>query len=463
MATPRSLTDIINSLISSIAAKIPGISTRTGTVVRDVVIEAPAQEFSNSYIEISNAEDLTSLQNYNSFTTDELNSIASDYGLTRLLGVAATGTVIFRFRTLSDVSIPFGTKLTTLASANNIGVSFVTSQAIAIAQSDLPTYYNYVTSFYEVPVIVESSNVGTDNNVAAGTITNVISSVSNLDSVTNYLPTTGGTGDESNLLLAARIQVKREGNNIGTKSGYENVVNTDNRVIDSIVVSPNDVEMKRNEFGGSVDIYILGTALTGVIETQNWITGTTELIMLHQPVHSVASVTGSTNGILALNTDYTFGQDTSLYTKSSGSQDKIIFTATGLSKLVNGDVVTINYSYNKIIEDLQAIVDADTDHIMAADILIRESTEVLVDVSMNVTALSGYNKTNVMNDVITVITDNINSLMLNGDLQRSDLVAWAYEVAGVDKTDLNTLIPAADVIADRTEYLRAGTISVVVA
>jgi uncharacterized phage protein gp47/JayE len=459
----KSLNSIISELIGFITTAIPGISTRSGTVVRDVVVNAPAQEFSLAYTELDTVAQLSSLQNYNSFTIAQMDAVATDYGLTRLLGTNSLGTCIFRFKVLTDVSIPFGTQLSTTATSGSVVVNFIVSSAIFISQSDLPGYYNYSTGYYEVSASIESINVGSVNNVDASTITNIASSISNLDSVINNLPTTSGTDDESNQSLAARINVKRMGNNIGTKSGYENTINADNRVIDSIVVSPNDPEMQRNEFGGSIDIYILGTSLTSIDEAQVWSLGMTELVLEHQPVHTVGTVVGSSAGTLVSTTDYVFTKDVGLLAKSSESTDKIVFTATGLSKLAanNGQTITITYSYNKLIEDLQSAVDADTQHIITADILMREALEILVNVHMEVTVLSGYNKTTVQSDIQTNIGNYINAFFLNTDLYPSDLVGIAENTTGVDKVDIATLTPATDTIADRTSYLRAGTLTIV--
>lgn len=453
----KSLSTIISDLIGFISTAIPGISTRSGTSVRDIVIDSPAQEFEIAYTELDTVSQLSSLQNYNSFTTAQLDAVASDYGLTRLLGTKSIGTLVFRFRVLTAVNIPFGTQVSTIATSGSVVTNFIISSAISVSQADLPAYYNYATGFYEVTANIESLNLGSVNNVDANTITNISSSITNLDSVTNSLPTTDGTDDESNQSLAARISVKRAGNNVGTKSGYENVINADNRVTDSIVVSPNDPEMLRNEFGGSIDIYVLGTSLTSIDEAQVWSLGMTELIMEHQPVHTIGTIVGSSAGTLVSTTDYIFTQDVGLLTKSSGSSDKIVFTATGLAKLTNGETLTITYSYNKLIEDLQSAIDVDTEHIITADILIREANEVLVNISAQVTTLSGYNKTSVQGDIQTNIGNFLNAFFLNTDLAPSDIVGVIEATTGVDSVSLSTLVPSSNVIVDRTSYIRAGT------
>lgn len=460
----KNLTDIINDLIAYIVAKIPGISTRSGTVVKDVVIDSPAQEFESAYTEIDNVALLSSLQNYASFTTDQLNSVASDYGLTRLLGTKATGTIVFRFKALTDVNIPFNTRLSTAASTGVASVEFITSQTVIVSSANLPNYYNYLTSFYEVSVPIESSNIGASNNVAAGTITTVLSSISNLDSITNYLPTVNGTDDETNSSLSSRVQTKRLGNNIGTASGYETTVIADNRVLDSIVVGPNDTEMVRNEFGGSIDIYVLGTDLVQVSEAHTWNNTISEIVLNNQPIPTggIVSVTGALTGLLTLTTDYAFTKDIGVLANSSASSDKISFTAVGIPKLVAGGTqdITVVYSYNSLITDLQATLNIDTSHITASDVLIREANEILVNIYADVSTLSGYDKATIQAEIETALGTTINAFKLNTDLQPSDVVAIIAGVTGVDKVGLTTLQPNTDVIANKTQYLRVGTITI---
>ena len=461
----RSINDVISSMITYITGKISSLSTADGTVTKDVVINAPAQEFANVYTEINNVSQLASLSNYGFFTTDELNIIASDYGITRLTGTKSSGTIVFRFKAITDVNIPFGSRISTSSTTSINSIQFLTSTSIIVSSSQLSAYFNYLTNFYEVNVPIESVNTGAANNVSAGAINISNTSIPNLDSITNYLATTGGTDQESNQALANRIITKKLGNNIGTLPGYITTVQQDNRVIDAIDVGPNDPEMLRNEYGGSVDIYILGEDLQTATDLYTWTLGTQNIILQNQPVatsiiNPITSIVGSTVGTLTLNTDFTFVQDTSLLAISSESQDKIFLTSTGMSKLTNGEQLTTVYAFNKLIPDLQSVINQDSNKIVASDILVREANEILVNVYMDVSIITGYNSTSVMNSVITVITDNINALKLNQDIQRSDLVAWAYTVPGLDKVNLTTLLPTNDVIANKTAYLRAGTITI---
>jgi uncharacterized phage protein gp47/JayE len=454
-------------MITFIQSKLSTLSTSDGTVTKDVVISSPASEFANIYEEIDAISQLLTLSNYDSFTTEELDAIASDYGLTRLAGTKSTGTAIFRFRSVTNTVIPFGTRISSVGSTSASTVEFMTSLTTTISAAQMSVYLNYSTGFYEITVNIESINIGASNNVASAAINTCTSSITNLDSVINYLPTTGGTDQESNESLAGRIITKKLGNNIGTLTGYVNTVLADNRVLDAVAAGPNDSEMKRNEYGGSVDVYILGTELAQAQDAVISSLGQKDFILLSQPSLNPAgssfpiiSISGSVAGTLTMTLDYNFVKDTGLLAKSVSSQDKIRLTDTGLSKITSGETITINYDYDKLTNDMQAVIDADVSHITASDVLVREATEIPVDVTMEISISSGFDFTTVQSGVITIITDNLNALQLDDDLQRSDLVQWAYEVDGMDKVNLTTLIPAADVVCNKTQYLRAGTITI---
>ena len=97
----RDLTTIINDAIAFIQGKRPNIATFVGTVTRDVVIESPAQEFNNVYTELARTQKLQSVDFPDDQTEEELDALASNYGLQRLGGKQATGTITFQVRNFS--------------------------------------------------------------------------------------------------------------------------------------------------------------------------------------------------------------------------------------------------------------------------------------------------------------------------------------------------------------------------
>lgn len=322
MALPT-FSQVLANMLAFLQANRPDINTNTGTVVNDVVCSTVANEFSPE----SGTSDtgvypaILYTQELQAFATDaallipsDLDQIAANYGMTRLPGTAATGTITFRIRNYTTsspiVNVPAGTTVSTLSTTSTPAVSFVTTAGVTFTSSLAPSYFNPISGFYEQSTTIICQTIGTVGNVGVNTITSLVSSVPGIDSVTNSTASTGGTNVESNTAFAARIQIKLEGNNVGTQDGIISLMDTNPSVIEAVVVGPNDPAMTRNQFGGSVDVYIEGQILSTVVDTPQYsATGDQTFVLSHQPATSVSSITGIVNGspyTFVPNIDYAF-------------------------------------------------------------------------------------------------------------------------------------------------------------
>jgi uncharacterized phage protein gp47/JayE len=304
MALPT-FSQIVQSMLSFLQVSRPDINITTGTVVNDVVVSTVANQLSaqngtspSVYSSILYTQELQAfVDNASVLINADLDAIGANYGMTRLPGTQATGTLTFRIRSYTTSSpivvVPAGTTVSTLSTGSAPAASFSTTSGITFTPSLAPSYFNPATGFYEQSTTIICQSIGTVGNVGAATITSLVSSVSGIDAVTNTTSTTGGTDQESNSLFAGRIQIKLEGNNVGTPNGIISLVNTNPSVQEAIVVGPNDPDMQRDQFGGSVDVYIKGQILSTVFDIPMYSTTGSQIFVLnHQPALSVTSVTG---------------------------------------------------------------------------------------------------------------------------------------------------------------------------
>lgn len=516
MALPN-FSQIVNSMIAFLQGSRPDIATQTGSVVNDVVISTVANQLSPEsgvgtgvYPSILYTQELQAfVDNASVLTSSDLDQIGNNYGMTRLPGTQATGTITFRIRNYttssSIVTVPSGTVVSTLATSQSPAIAFATTAGVTFTPSLAPSYFNPVTGFYEQSTTIICQTIGAIGNVGAQTITSLVSSVSGIDTVTNNTAATGGTDIESNSAFAARIQIKLEGNNVGTPDGIISLVNTNPSVQQSIVVGPNDPEMQRDQFGGSVDVYIKGQILTTVSDIPLYsTTGTQQFVLLHQPALSVGSVTGIVSAVpytFVAGTDYKFVENpNSLFGGSTLSASYVdfnistFFTITFVSDLThlivnsssgmqsgdtihqgafsttittvtdsthiivgstagfgtgsatftgfkpdNNTVVTITYTYDSLIETLQALFEDNSNHIAASDILVREAIEAFINVTASIVVLPGYISGTVVANVQTNLTVYLNGLGLGAVIDLSDLVVVIEATPGVDSVNLTTL------------------------
>ena len=474
----RTLSEIIQSAIDFIKTKRADIGTAVGTVTRDVVIESPAQEFDQIFQEIERTQKIQSVEFADEVEDAELEALAANYGLARLGGKAATGTITFRIRTFtissSDVLVPTGTVVATQGANNVPQVSFVTTEPLLFQASLAPTFFNPDSGFFEATASIAAQVVGSTSNVAAATVVNLVSTVNGIDEITNTVATTGGADEESNTELGLRIQTKLSGNNIGTTEGISQLMAENENVTDSIVVTPNDPEMIRDEFGGEVDVYIIGTIVTAITDTIVYTTaGSQEFILQHQPASAVSSVEGIAGAApftFTQGVDFNFVLDTTtLLNGSIRLENKIVFNIGGTNP-DDSTSVDINYTYNSLIETLQLEVDKDENHIVTADVLVKEATEAEIDITADVTLFPGTSEPNAIADIQTAISTNIDALGLGDSIDRSDVVEFIESVASVDSVDLSTLIlikdgtplPAAEqrLLIQKTEFPRTNIITI---
>ena len=119
----------------------------------------------------------------------------------------------------SPVTVPVGTVVSTIGSTSAPQVTFATTTPITFTPALAPNYFNPSTGLYEQTTSIIAQSVGASGNVAAGTITRLVSGVTGISSIINNKATTGGTDVESNTAFASRIQIKLSGNNVGTPNG----------------------------------------------------------------------------------------------------------------------------------------------------------------------------------------------------------------------------------------------------
>lgn len=135
----------------------------------------------------------------------DVDSFVADFGLARLAGVRARGTVEFvkNSAAVTSILIPTGSIVQT---SSNPPLQFV------VIADTLQPNYSVVLSGYQlnagqtsVSVTVQCVEVGTQGNVSAGAINQIASSVSGIDNVANALGFTTGIDEEADVDLKNRF------------------------------------------------------------------------------------------------------------------------------------------------------------------------------------------------------------------------------------------------------------------
>lgn len=472
----KTAAQIIADAIVVIKQKQPLIDLSEGTLARDIGVEAFATELSNLYTDLDDTKDILFLANAADISTTDMDALAANYELTRLPAIQAIGSVVFGALSLPVGTITIGAGdgtggITILTQPDTDGtqVSFVTTETVYLTPT---TPINSLTGLYEVTAAIRAVTAGVIGNVGADTITQLSGAISGIDSVTNPIATTNGADIEDNTDLAARIILKFSGIVLGSKNAYNTLVRAISGVTDSLVVDPTSADTLRG--AGSIDIYLIGSTATSA--SQSVVRAAeTEVILTNQPVTSISAITGTAGGIATVfreNIDYVFIPDTTTVEAASiNAVDKIVWTGVIVPDL--GTTYIITYLYNKLIADVQDVVDLDENHVLGADVLIKQATEVLVDIAVSVSLLPGYTSGTALatttSAITTAITAFADTSVLGASLRQSDLIADIEAVTGVDyvAVPLTTFARrgstgAADIVATSKEYFRVDNASITV-
>lgn len=128
--------------------------------------------------------------------------------------------------------------------------------------------------------------------------------------------------------------------------------------------------------------------------------------------------------------------------------------------------ITIDYNINKLIKDVTLNVERTRP--INADVLVKESTPVGVDVEMNVVVLPEYvnNSVTVQENVKDAITSALNANSLGTTIDSSDLVYTAQGIEGVDRVRVmyfnraDTIGSVLSITAEKNQYIQANEVTV---
>lgn len=272
----KTFNQIVQNMINNMHDTMPDIDTKTGTFLRDVIIDPVSDEFSGLYADLKLMELRQSIL---TATDTDLDKLAANYFITRKTATNSYGKIRFYISNIDasalpeEILIPAGTIISTVATIVRPAISVSTLDSFYATKAkiqSLPIDANY-PYFYFIEVAAQSVSTGSSNNIGAGELIQQVNNINPAISfVKNPFSFSGGSDYEDDASLALRINLAISGANIGTKNGYLSYILKQNGVLDAKVVGAGDFMMRRDGGhldpqgkyvtgdGGMVDIYIRG-------------------------------------------------------------------------------------------------------------------------------------------------------------------------------------------------------------
>lgn len=352
MSAYKSFNEIVSIMIEQLKLVQPNLDTKPGTVSRDLFIDLPADQLEKLYRLVSLVSDK---QSPDTAIGTDLDRYASNYGIVRNSGSAATGIAVFTTNSLpTDIPIPSGSIVNAKSgiSFRTIGNYFFSvadrgRHAATASRMKRALQQVGISDRYAIEVPIQAVRPGTAGNIGNYQI---ISHQLDFDmNIINLSSTGGGSNQETDSQFRARISSVFSGANTGTANGYRNAILGVGGVSDTLVVQPGSSLMLRDGTevieindgtkriissgtGGKVDIYLLGKNLVEVSdsfiftdssgvgkindERNDYILGQGDIdktqtseerrllalstkILPLQPVSNIVSISGSSSGILS--------------------------------------------------------------------------------------------------------------------------------------------------------------------
>lgn len=430
--------EIINNAETLIKQKQPNADLSSGTVNRDIGIEAFAQEQSTLYSNLDDLEDLILLNDPESLNNTLLSDLASsNFGLSRTPATKASGQVTLGSTSQPTSIIPIGSSdglggivVQTVADSGSSTINFVTTETVYLTPS---SPYNAETGLYEVSANIEAVLAGASGNVSARSISSLSSPITGVDSVYNASALTNGLEEESNTELVTRIRAKAAGRILGANTSYKNLMLAQDGVLDAFVVDPNSIYSERGP--GSIDIYIEGSTPITVTETFTY-TGSSSYSFSYLPVESIVSVTGTSGSVPVTfsSSSYELVKDnTSIYRYSNSAKDYMHWLGSSSPNIPDiGTTVSVTLTYNGLLTDLMNILDDEDNHVVTNNIFVKEIVPVLIDIYASVKILAGYDSSTVLADILAALIAYVEANKLGTSLRQAAVISVIGAVEGVD-------------------------------
>jgi hypothetical protein len=424
-------------IVAAIQSRNKSYDTTIGPIP-DTVIQPLSNVLELQNERIRSVQQLVSLKNDGSFGDDDLDSIVFNESMVRLSGGQAAATLVFSrsTRPTADITVQANFPVATLADeSTNVSVTFLTTQTSTLVAANSAQYFNSTTQRYELVVPAVATVGSSVGNVSANRIVRPLRPLNGFDNVFNRDAATGGQDRESNDELISRYFLSLVGSSPAVVNGIKRTLrDLFSSVSDvNLVYGNNPLNVRSATDGGAVDAYVIGTNSQTVTETVVF-PGPEQVIPLSkQPVISILSIGSYIQG-----TDFVLAKDTSGYVGSVEASDGIRFVSTGSFPAV-GTPISVTYTYNAVMLQLQDAFTSDDLKSPGQNILFKTATEVDTSLVAQIKVRPGYNVDQTLSTISAALMTFINSLKLGESVEMSDLQLIVRAFTAVDNFVITNL------------------------
>lgn len=380
----RTEVEIQELLKDSINTTDPSLDTTQGPIP-DIMIRPQAGQLALSSEEAESLRTLFTLQFPTAITEEEARLALANYGSSPGVGTKSQHTQYFlRFtRPTEDVIVPTGT----LVSNGDGSLTYRVVSGGTMAVSGIDSFYNSTRNAYELGLLVEATGTGTEYELPRFRVNTILTPVPGIDATENRTKSSGGSSQESLDSQANRLRSSLLGVNLGSPGGLKtqilNMLNSE--VTDVSTIQPFHPGFFRLTDRAALDVYVVGSSSSLYTQTAIATAGQTQFVLDKKPALEVNSVL--INGVSGM-VEFTLVNDSSNESRLSlNAQDVVVISPAAMA----GDTVVIEYTYNKVPEDVyNTVYDNSNEYFFNTDILVRSPIPVNPVISGEIRVLPSY-------------------------------------------------------------------------
>ncbi len=469
--TIKLFTQILNELVGWAQTHADEFDDFNDGATMKTLLEALAFEVDFSNLQIEAAQNAAAID---SASGVDLDLKVADYGVVRKPAVQAAGTLQFTLAAVAPAegfTVPAGTVVSTVAQFNPYDAIEYTTQADLVIAAGLTSGLTGALA----------NVAGAAGNQAEEAITVLVTSISGVLAVENTTSFSGGTDAETDASLRTRGKAAFLAVTNDREQAFRAAVLAVSGMQAVAVAGFGDPVMTRdNGQGGKVDIYTqiaenLQTAVEIFTYNPASLSGDYRFspfvyappafnVLRNVPVRSITSVENLTTAAVISASNYELENDDTVFALSDRAQDTLHWLSTaGLS---SGDQIRVTFVYNAAIAAARQA--AETKRGATLDLMVKEATPTPVNVSMVVNGNVGQDPVVLKATLETVLSQYLNSRLLNQDILQAVLVILIGRYNGVQNVSLPLQVLStgvsgvSDIIVDKAHYVVAGTVQVTV-
>jgi uncharacterized phage protein gp47/JayE len=335
--------------------------------------------------------------------------------------------------------------------------------------NDAETIPDDGTTFYidwkplSVDITCQAEEIGEEYNLSQDVIIYKVSTISSINTINNYVSSSGGQDEESDTDYRARIQ------NAAAVAGNATTTALEQSIlaipgVNSVLVNDLPEKSSTDEphvYNSSVDLYKLNNEIVTLDDSSS-------------PTNFDIKDSAGGSSAYTYGTDYTVDTDTSEIDWSVGGTNP-----------TSGNFFYVDYDYNwlghveiivageasPISSDVQSDVDDAINETKAAGIQVTwtEPTINYINITSTVTVDTdaGYNSSTVKTEVQTAVINWLNAMEIGEDVLISEYINTVMNIDGVSNVSItnwdgDTSAPFSDVTIDNDEVARPEDSGIVV-